>query len=60
MSEVHIEGRVFVIALIVSAVTTLLFGGMPSLQAGAFDIQCLLQRAERAGLDPDPISPNDC
>jgi putative ABC transport system permease protein len=50
MKEVTVDGRVFVIGLIVAVVATLLFGGMPSLQAaGRFDIQRVLQRSERVG-----------
>lgn len=49
MREVTADSRVFVIGLIVSLLATLLFGGMPSLQAGRFDIQRVLQRSERVG-----------
>ena len=49
MKEVTADGRVFLIGLIVSLLTTLIFGGLPSLQAGRFDIQRVLQRTERVG-----------
>jgi predicted lysophospholipase L1 biosynthesis ABC-type transport system permease subunit len=50
MSEVSADGRVFVIGFLVCLVTTLIFGGLPSLQAGRLDIQQVLQRSERTGL----------
>ena len=50
MSEVRTDARVFVIGLIVSLFTTLIFSGLPSLRAGRFDIQRALQRSDRSGL----------
>ncbi len=50
MSEVTLDGRVFTIALLVSLLTTLLFGGLPALRAGRVDIQTVLQSAGRLGL----------
>lgn len=50
MSEVTVDGRVFLIGLILSILTTVLFAGLPSLRAGRFDIQQALQRSERPGL----------
>lgn len=49
MNEVTIDGRLFVIGLLVALFTTLIFGGLPSLQAGRLDIQRALQRSERVG-----------
>lgn len=49
MNEVTIDGRLFVIGLLVAFFTTLIFGGLPSLQAGRLDIQRALQRSERVG-----------
>lgn len=49
LSEVTIDRRVFIIGLIVSLFTTLLFGGLPSFQAGRLDIQRVLQRSGRIG-----------
>ena len=50
MNEVRADSRVLLIGIIVSLFSTLLFGGLPSLQAGRFDIQRVLQRADRVGL----------
>ncbi len=50
LSEVTLDGRVFAIALLVSVLTTLLFGGLPALRAGRVDIQTVLQGAGRLGL----------
>lgn len=50
MNEVTADSRVFVIGLIVSVVTTLVFGALPSLQAGRLDIQRTLQQSERVGV----------
>lgn len=50
MNEVTADGRVFLIGVLVSLFITLLFGGLPSLQAGRLDIQRVLQRSERVGL----------
>ena len=47
MSEVTIDGRLFAIGLIVALFTTLIFGGLPSFQAGRLDIQGALQRSGR-------------
>ncbi|MBV8896409.1 MAG: ABC transporter permease [Acidobacteriaceae bacterium] len=50
LSEVTVDLRVFIIGLILSVLVTLLFAGLPSLQAGRLDIQRVLQKSERAGL----------
>ncbi len=47
LSEVGVDFRVFGIALLVSLVTALLFGGLPAMRAGRVDIQSVLQRAAR-------------
>jgi putative ABC transport system permease protein len=49
MNEVTIDGSLFVIGLLIALFTTLIFGGLPSLQAGRLDIQRALQRSERTG-----------
>ncbi len=49
LNEVAIDGRLFLIGLLCALFTTLVFGGLPSLQAGRLDIQRALQRSERVG-----------
>jgi putative ABC transport system permease protein len=44
LSEINLDTRVFGIALLVSFVTTLVFGGFPALRAGRVDIQPVLQQ----------------
>lgn len=50
MNDVKFDSRLFVIGLVVALFTTVIFGALPSLQAGRLDIQRALQRCERAGL----------
>jgi len=50
LSEIAMDGRVFLIAIVVSVFTTLLFGGFPAWRAGRVDVQTVLQQAGRAGL----------
>lgn len=50
MSEVTLDARVFGIAFLVAFITTLLFGGLPALQAARLDIQTALQESGRIGL----------
>ena len=50
LNEVREDGRVFAIALAVSALTMLLFGVLPALRAGRVDVQSVLQHAGRAGM----------
>lgn len=50
MNEVTVDARVFTIGLLLSLFITLLFAGLPSLQAGRLDIQRVLQQSERVGL----------
>ncbi len=50
MHEVTVDARVFAIGLLVSLVTTLMFGGLPALHAGRLDIQTALQQSGRLGL----------
>jgi putative ABC transport system permease protein len=47
MNEVTLDARVFVIGLLVSLFTTLMFGGLPALQAGRVDMQTALQQSSR-------------
>ena len=47
LNETRVDSRVFTIALLVSIFTTLLFGGLPSLQAGRIEIQRALQQSGR-------------
>lgn len=49
MNEVAADARVFGIGLLLSLFITLLFAGLPSLQAGRLDIQRVLQQSERVG-----------
>src|SRR5437773_1224698 len=50
LNEVKADGRVFGIALGVSALTMLLFGVLPALRAGRVDVQTVLQHAGRPGM----------
>ena len=50
LNEVKADGRVFGIALGVSALTMLLFGMLPALRAGRVDVQTVLQHAGRPGM----------
>ena len=50
LNEVTADGRVFGIALGVSALTMLLFGVLPALRAGRVDVQTVLQHAGRPGM----------
>ena len=50
LSEVAMNGRVFGIALLVSALTVLIFGVLPAVRAGRTDIRTVLQQAGRTGL----------
>jgi predicted permease len=50
LNEVKADGRVFGIALAVSALTMLLFGVLPALRAGRVDVQTVLQHAGRPGM----------
>ncbi len=50
LNEVTVDGRVFGIALGVSALTMLLFGVLPALRAGRVEVQTVLQHAGRPGM----------
>jgi len=50
LQEVSVDLRVFAIALAVSALTALVFSGLPVLRAGRIDIQAVLQQAGRRGV----------
>jgi putative ABC transport system permease protein len=50
LEEVTVDGRVLGIATAVSALTALVFSGLPVLRAGRIDIQTVLQQAGRRGL----------
>ncbi len=53
LHAVHVDGRVFAIALLVSVLTAVLFGVLPALRAGRVDVHAVLQQAGRAGLAGD-------
>jgi predicted permease len=55
LSEVGVDFRVFAIALLVSAATALLFGGLPALRAGRIDVQSVLQSAARGTTGGRPL-----
>jgi predicted permease len=50
LAEVTLDGRVLGIALAVSILTALLFGGLPAMRAGRVDLQHTLQQAGGAGM----------
>ena len=50
LQEVSFDTRVFLVGLLLSLFTTLLFGGLPAWHAGRLDIQRVLQRAGRSGV----------
>jgi putative ABC transport system permease protein len=50
LQEVAVDSRVLAIALAVSALTALVFSGLPVLRAGRIDIQSVLQQAGRRGV----------
>ena len=54
LSEVTIDGRVFVIGVLVAILTTLFFGALPILRAGRIDIRTALQESGRSGAGGGP------
>ncbi len=50
LQEVSVDARVFLIGLLLAALTTLLFGTLPVLRAGRMDILSALQQSGRLGL----------
>jgi predicted permease len=50
LNEMAFDARVLGVAVVVSAVTMLLFGVLPAVRAGRVDIQTVLQHASRPGL----------
>ena len=50
LNEVGFDARIFAIGVLVSLLTTVLFGSIPALQAGRLNIQTALQRSGRIGL----------